>query len=106
MKERESIGSRLGFILLSAGCAIGIGNVWRFPYMVGENGGGLFVIAYIVFLIALGVPIMTMEYAIGRSSRVSILSALDCFHSSCSLYGISSWQPPQRLKQLHLRSPV
>ena len=75
MKERESIGSRLGFILLSAGCAIGIGNVWRFPYMVGENGGGLFVIAYIVFLMALGVPIMTMEYAIGRSSRVSILSA-------------------------------
>ncbi len=75
MKERESIGSRLGFILLSSGCAIGIGNVWRFPYMVGENGGGLFVIAYIVFLIALGVPIMTIEYAIGRSSRVSILSA-------------------------------
>ena len=75
MKERESVGSRLGFILLSAGCAIGIGNVWRFPYMVGENGGGLFVIAYIVFLMALGVPIMTMEYAIGRSSRVSILSA-------------------------------
>ncbi len=76
MKERETLGSRLGFILLSAGCAIGIGNVWRFPYMVGENGGGLFVIAYVVFLIILGVPIMTMEYAIGRSSRVSILSAL------------------------------
>ena len=75
MKERESLGSRLGFILLSAGCAIGIGNVWRFPYMVGENGGGLFVIAYVIFLLALGVPIMTMEYAIGRSSRVSILSA-------------------------------
>ncbi len=75
MKERESIGSRLGFILLSAGCAIGIGNVWRFPYMVGENGGGLFVLIYILFLLALGVPILTMEYAIGRSSRVSILSA-------------------------------
>ncbi len=75
MKERESIGSRLGFILLSAGCAIGIGNVWRFPYMVGENGGGLFVLVYVLFLLALGVPIMTMEYAIGRSSRLSILSA-------------------------------
>ena len=76
MKERETLGSRMGFILLSAGCAIGIGNVWRFPYMVGENGGGLFVIAYVVFLLILGVPIMTMEYAIGRSSRRSLLSAL------------------------------
>ncbi|SFG70524.1 neurotransmitter:Na+ symporter, NSS family [Lachnospiraceae bacterium C7] len=73
--ERESLGSRLGFILLSAGCAIGIGNVWRFPYMVGKNGGGLFVLAYVFFLVALGVPILTMEYAMGRSSRVSILSA-------------------------------
>ena len=75
MKERESLGSRLGFILLSAGCAIGIGNVWRFPYMVGENGGGLFVLVYVLFLLILGVPVMTMEYAIGRSSRVSLLSA-------------------------------
>ena len=75
MKERETLGSRLGFILLSAGCAIGIGNVWRFPYMVGENGGGLFVLVYILFLLILGVPIMTMEYAIGRSSRKSILLA-------------------------------
>ncbi len=73
--ERESLGSRLGFILLSAGCAIGIGNVWRFPYMVGKNGGGLLVLAYVFFLVALGVPILTMEYAMGRSSRVSILSA-------------------------------
>ena len=76
MKERESLGSRLGFILLSAGCAIGIGNVWRFPYMVGENGGGIFVIVYVLFLLILGVPILTMEYAIGRSSRLSILPAL------------------------------
>ena len=75
MKERESIGSRLGFILLSAGCAIGIGNVWRFPYMVGENGGGFFVLVYVLFLLILGVPILTMEYAIGRSSRLSVLSA-------------------------------
>ncbi len=75
MKERENLGSRLGFILLSAGCAIGIGNVWRFPYMVGENGGGIFVIFYVLFLLILGVPIMTMEYSMGRASRKSILPA-------------------------------
>ena len=75
MKERESLGSRLGFILLSAGCAIGIGTVWRFPYMVGENGGGLFVFVYVLFLLILGVPVLTMEYAMGRASRLSILPA-------------------------------
>lgn len=75
MKERESLGSRLGFILLSAGCAIGIGNVWRFPYMVGENGGGIFVLFYVLFLLILGVPIMTMEYSMGRASRKSIMPA-------------------------------
>lgn len=69
--EREKFNSRLGFILLSAGCAIGIGNVWRFPYVVGENGGGIFVLFYIFFLIALGVPIMSMEFAVGRASRKS-----------------------------------
>lgn len=69
--ERESFKSRLGFILLSAGCAIGIGNVWRFPYVVGENGGGIFVLFYIFFLIILGIPVMTMEFAVGRSSRKS-----------------------------------
>ncbi|MBO6242361.1 MAG: sodium-dependent transporter [Butyrivibrio sp.] len=75
MKERENLGSRLGFILLSAGCAIGIGNVWRFPYMVGENGGGIFVLFYVLFLLILGVPIMTMEYSMGRASRKSIMPA-------------------------------
>ena len=75
MKERENLGSRLGFILLSAGCAIGIGNVWRFPYMAGQYGGGLFVLVYLLFLVILGVPVMTMEYAMGRASRKSILSA-------------------------------
>ena len=90
MKERESIGSRLGFILLSAGCAIGIGNVWRFPYMVGENGGGFFVLVYVLFLLILGVPILTMEYAIGRSSRLSVLSAfkkLEPKNSKWHIYG-------------------
>ena len=71
MKERESFGSRLGFILVSAGCAIGIGNVWKFPYLAGENGGGFFVLFYFIFLLILGVPVMSMELAIGRRSRKS-----------------------------------
>ena len=69
--ERERLGSRLGFLLLSAGCAIGIGNVWKFPYMCGQYGGGAFVFIYIFFLIVLGVPVMTMEFAVGRASRKS-----------------------------------
>lgn len=73
--EREKFKSRLGFILLSAGCAIGIGNVWRFPYIVGKNGGGLFVLVYVFFLVALGIPIMTMEFAVGRASKKSAIKA-------------------------------
>ena len=69
--KRERLGSRLGFILLSAGCAIGIGNVWKFPYMVGQYGGGIFVLIYLFFLVVMGVPIMTMEFAMGRASRKS-----------------------------------
>ena len=71
MKERESFSTRLGFILVSAGCAIGIGNVWKFPYLVGENGGGFFGLLYFIFLLIMGVPVMTMEFAIGRKSRKS-----------------------------------
>lgn len=73
--ERETFKSRLGFILISAGCAIGIGNVWRFPYVVGNNGGGIFVLIYIFFLIILGIPVMSMEFSIGRASRKSIVKA-------------------------------
>ena len=69
--ERETLGSRLGFILLSAGCAIGIGNVWKFPYLVGQNGGGAFVLVYLLFLAILGVPVMTMEFAMGRAAKKS-----------------------------------
>ena len=69
--KREHLGSRLGFILLSAGCAIGIGNVWKFPYMCGQYGGGAFVLVYLFFLIAMGVPVMTMEFAMGRASQKS-----------------------------------
>ena len=68
---RERLGSRLGFILLSAGCAIGIGNVWKFPYMVGQYGGGAFVLIYLFFLITLGVPVLTMEFAVGRAAQKS-----------------------------------
>ena len=74
--KRESFQSRLGFILVSAGCAIGIGNVWRFPYVAGENGGGLFVLLYLLFLAVLGVPTLTMELAVGRASGKSALHGL------------------------------
>ncbi len=69
--KREKLGSRLGFILLSAGCAIGIGNVWKFPWLVGQNGGGAFVLIYLFFLVILGIPVMTMEFSMGRASRRS-----------------------------------
>ena len=69
--EREKLGSRLGFILLSAGCAIGLGNVWKFPYMVGQYGGGLFVLIYLIFLAIMGIPVMVMEFSLGRASRKS-----------------------------------
>lgn len=71
MEQREQLGSRLGFILLSAGCAIGIGNVWKFPYMVGQYGGGAFVLIYLFFLVILGIPVMTMEFAMGRAGQRS-----------------------------------
>lgn len=69
--QRERLGSRLGFILLSAGCAIGIGNVWKFPYITGQNGGGIFVLIYLFFLLAMGLPVMSMEFSMGRASQKS-----------------------------------
>ena len=74
-KVRETIGSRMGFIMLAAGCAIGLGNVWRFPYMAGSHGGGLFVLCYLIFLILLGFPVLTMELAVGRASRRTLYGA-------------------------------
>ena len=71
--QREHLGSRLGFLLLSAGCAIGIGNVWKFPWMTGQYGGGAFVLIYLLFLLALGVPVLTMEFAMGRAAQKSPL---------------------------------
>jgi len=73
MEQREKLGSRLGFILLSAGCAIGVGNVWKFPYITGQYGGGIFVLIYLFFLIVMGMPMMTMEFAVGRASRKSAM---------------------------------
>ena len=73
MKERETFASRLGFVLISAGCAIGLGNVWRFPYIVGQYGGAAFVLIYLAFLVVMGLPIMAMEFAVGRASRKSVL---------------------------------
>ena len=69
--QREHLGSRLGFILLSAGCAIGIGNVWKFPYITGQNGGAIFVLIYLACLVLLGIPVMTMEFALGRAAQKS-----------------------------------
>ncbi len=73
MNEREKLGSRLGFIMLSAGCAIGCGNVWKFPWMCGQNGGGGFMLVYLICLILLGLPVMTMEFAVGRAAQASPL---------------------------------
>mgnify|MGYP004512993229 FL=1 len=73
--KRESFKSRLGFLLVSAGCAIGIGNVWRFPYVAGQNGGGFFVLLYLIFLVCMGLPVLTMELAVGRASRKSAVQA-------------------------------
>ena len=91
MEQRERLASRLGFILLSAGCAIGIGNVWKFPYMVGQFGGGAFVLVYIFFLVVMGVPVMTMEFALGRASQKSpakIFNELEPKGSKWHWYGI------------------
>lgn len=75
--QRESFGSRLGFILISAGCAIGLGNVWRFPYITGQYGGAAFVLIYLICLVMLGLPIMVMEFSVGRGARSSIALAFD-----------------------------
>ena len=77
MENREKFSSRLGFILISAGCAIGLGNVWRFPYITGKYGGGVFVLIYLFFLLAMGLPVVVMEFAMGRASQKSITKSYD-----------------------------
>ena len=76
MEKRESLGSRLGFIMLSVGCAVGLGNVWRFPYVVGAYGGGLFVLLYLVFLLLLGFPILAMELSVGRAGQANLVGSM------------------------------
>lgn len=77
MEQREKFGSRLGFILVSAGCAIGLGNVWKFPYVMGANGGAGFILIYLIFLVILGIPLMTMEFTVGRGSQKSVARGFD-----------------------------
>lgn len=89
--KRETFGSRLGFILVSAGCAIGIGNVWKFPYVAGANGGGVFVLFYLLFLLCMGVPVLTMELAVGRASRKSAVLAYKELEPKGSKWHIHGW---------------
>lgn len=89
--KRESFKSRLGFLLVSAGCAIGIGNVWRFPYVAGQNGGGIFVLFYLIFLIAMGLPVLTMEFAVGRASRKSAVLGYKALEKEGSKWHIHGW---------------
>lgn len=89
--QRESFQSRLGFILVSAGCAIGIGNVWKFPYVAGENGGGVFVLFYLLFLAVMGMPVLTMELAVGRASRQSAVRGYQALEKKGSKWHIHGW---------------
>ena len=89
--KRENFGSRLGFLLVSAGCAIGIGNVWRFPYVAGENGGSVFVLFYLLFLLCMGVPVLTMELAVGRAGKKSAVQAYEALEKPGSKWHIHGW---------------
>lgn len=90
-KKRDNFGSRIGFILVSAGCAIGIGNVWKFPYVTGNNGGAVFVLFYLVFLILMGIPVMTMELAVGRAGKKSAVMAYKALEKPGSKWHIHGW---------------
>ncbi len=89
--KREGFQSRLGFLLVSAGCAVGIGNVWKFPYVTGANGGGVFVLFYLLFLIIMGVPVLTMELAVGRASRKSAVLGYRTLEPAGSKWHIHGW---------------
>ena len=89
--KREGFQSRLGFLLVSAGCAIGIGNVWKFPYVTGQNGGGVFVLFYLLFLVIMGIPVLTMELAVGRASRRSAVLGYKALEPAGSKWHIHGW---------------
>ena len=89
--EREKFGSRLGFILISAGCAIGLGNVWRFPYMVGQYGGAAFILVYLAFLLLFGLPVMAMEFAVGRASQRSLVCSFKAIEPKGTHWHLFGW---------------
>ena len=89
--KRENFQSRLGFILVSAGCAVGIGNVWKFPYVAGENGGAVFVLIYLAFMVLMGIPVMTMELALGRASGKSTVGAYKTLERPGSPWHLHGW---------------
>ena len=91
MANRENFKSNLGFVLVSAGCAIGIGNVWKFPYVAGANGGGVFVLFYLLFLLIMGVPILTMELSVGRASRGGVVSGYRTLQKPGHKWHIHGW---------------
>ena len=90
-KQREGFASRLGFILVSAGCAVGIGNVWRFPTVTGQNGGGVFVLFYLLFLVLMGVPVLTMELAVGRAGHNSAVKAYKALEPKGTKWHLHGW---------------
>lgn len=89
--KRETFGSRLGFILVSAGCAVGIGNVWKFPYMCGQFGGAAFILIYLVFLLIMGIPVMVCEFGVGRASRHSVATAYETLEPQGTKWHITKW---------------
>lgn len=91
MQERESFGSRMGFILVSAGCAVGLGNVWKFPYICGQNGGAAFILVYLLFLFILGTPILICEYAVGRGSKRGPARSYDVLEQKGSIWHNMKW---------------
>ena len=90
-QKRENFGSRLGFILVSAGCAIGIGNVWKFPYVAGQNGGAVFVLFYLLFLVLMGIPVLTMELAVGRGSGKAVVEGYRTLEKKGSKWHLHGW---------------
>ncbi|SPT78971.1 hypothetical protein [Anaerobiospirillum thomasii] len=91
MPTREHFSSRLGFLLIAAGCAIGLGNVWRFPFITGQYGGALFVLIYVFFLLAFGVPLLSMELAIGRASRRSLAQSFEVLTPKSKIWRLNKF---------------
>ena len=89
--ERERFGSRLGFIFVSAGCAIGIGNVWKFPYMCGEFGGAAFILIYLIFLLIMGIPVLVCEFAVGRGSQKSVAGSFEVLEQEGTRWHVGKW---------------